>query len=76
MLTQEEFDKVNVLIAKKSTPEQIKESMDAARAVYEKHMGKFPPVPDAVFMELYEAFSEVSKKDLSTKLGKGINLRV
>lgn len=70
MLTQEEFEKVNSLIAKKSTPEQIKESIDAARAVYEKHMGKFPPVPDAVFMEIYNTFAEISVRDIHEKLNR------
>ncbi len=69
MLTPETLDQVNALLKKKSTPEQIKIAVDSARAVYEKHMGKFPPVPDAVFMEMFDAFSEHSVNDLKTKLG-------
>lgn len=71
MLTPEILQEVNAMIFKKSSPEQIKEAIDAGRAVYERHMGKFPPVPDAVFMELFTAFSEVSKKDIVSKLNLG-----
>ncbi len=69
MLTPEIIAEINTLIRKKSTPEQIQQAVDAARVVYEKHMGKFPPVPDAVFLEMFDAFNAVSKQHIDKKLG-------
>lgn len=68
MITQETFDEITAYLSKQPTPEQIKAYVDAVRVVYETHMGKFPPVPDAVFEEIFFKFTEVSKADFDNKL--------
>jgi len=68
-LSPEIINEVNTRLKKKSSPEQIQSAINAVRVVYEKHMGKFPPVPDAVFLEMLETFSTESVKGLEEKLG-------
>lgn len=68
MFTPEVVNELNKVFQRKISQEEINAAVAGARAVYEKHMGKFPPVPDAVFMEMFEAFSEATKKNLLTKI--------